>query len=146
MPEYVKPIEYHLTMDPNLKTGRFNGNVKIYLNITKATDTITLHSHLLNIHSVEFKANSKIQVSWIFLLKMPFLIWLLIKKNFLQAKYTISPKEQFLNVILSQIVPPSDTYSLEISFNGDLTDRIVGFYRSSYTSANKEQRYIYYIF
>lgn len=52
-------------MEPDLQTGRFKGNVKISLSITKPTDTITLHSHGLMIENIEFKtdSNSHIPVS-----------------------------------------------------------------------------------
>lgn len=52
------PIYYDLLIHPDLtpgdENGGFNGTVVITLDIKEPTDTITLHSHELNIQSVKF--------------------------------------------------------------------------------------------
>lgn len=56
LPKDLVPWKYHLKLRPHLYSDKpsefyFNGSVEILLNVTKATDVITLHYRNLNISS-----------------------------------------------------------------------------------------------
>ncbi|CAH2076272.1 unnamed protein product, partial [Iphiclides podalirius] len=50
LPRNVKPVNYKLTLEPNLRNKTFDGIVQISLNILEPTETIIIHSKDLIIH------------------------------------------------------------------------------------------------
>lgn len=134
LPSEIRPILYTLHLHPDLKTKTFTGNVSIQLQITKPINYIALHSKKLTISQTILERNAsslgtadgsggrQLQT-------VP--IWQTFDHP--EFEYWITEVEKPLDV---------GDYVLALTFNGSLTDRIVGFYQSSYFDKQKnETRY-----
>ncbi|KAL5285219.1 ENPEP.2 family protein [Megaselia abdita] len=127
LPSEIKPKRYDLYLHPNLKTKTFSGKVTIELDVLKPISFIPVHSKYLNITteglwrvSKNGEDKKKIEPSLTF--------------NHEKFEYWIT---EFTDVL------ESGEYAITYNFNGSLTDRIVGFYQSSYLDeATNETRYI----
>ncbi|CAG9785493.1 unnamed protein product [Diatraea saccharalis] len=104
----VRPTHYNLFLRPDLKTGHFEGKVKIDITTKEEKNYINLHTKFLDITSVKvFKNDEEIEV----------------------VKYNeIKQIEQIL--INFDKTLDRGVYKIEIDFNGDLTQSFVGFYLS----------------
>lgn len=102
---------YDLYLNPNVYTGKFSGYNLISLNILENTKTITLHSHLLTISKVQvFDGETEIKSS-----------------------FELEQLREFLIVKTEQELVVSDgRYKLRIEFNGQMDNKIIGLYSSSY--------------
>ncbi|CAH1108047.1 unnamed protein product [Psylliodes chrysocephalus] len=115
LPGMVKPILYELYFYPNLSTGLFKGKVDISVDILSTTDSISLHSHTLNIDNVHISSEN--------------------------GTYSLDQSYQLLTIRKtdqSNFTPGKE--NLQIEFSGDMKNRIVGLYTSSYKDANGESR------
>ncbi|CAG9829478.1 unnamed protein product [Diabrotica balteata] len=117
LPDTVKPLLYDLYLYPDLKTGLFRGKVNISLEILKETESVSLHSKGLNIANVKVASQP--------------------------GTFTIEKTYDLLNIKRkdnSKFIPGFD--NVEIEFDGDMKNRIVGLYTSSYTTSSGEKRQI----
>ncbi|CAH2108175.1 unnamed protein product [Euphydryas editha] len=104
----VRPSHYKLLLNPDLKTGLFQGNVKIDVNFKDKKNFLSLHTKFLDINDVKvYKDVTEINVA-----------------KFLEIKSL----EQLLILFDNDLSPGN--YLLCIKFNGNLTRNIVGFYLS----------------
>ncbi|XP_057652415.1 glutamyl aminopeptidase-like isoform X2 [Diorhabda carinulata] len=117
LPDSVKPLLYDLYLYPDLKTGLFRGKVNITIDILSETDTISVHSNFLSIDSVKLSSESAI--------------------------FTLEKTFELLNIKKSDnSIFKSGIENVEIEFNGDMKNRIVGLYTSSYKTSTGENRQI----
>ncbi|XP_060840151.1 glutamyl aminopeptidase-like isoform X1 [Rhopalosiphum padi] len=113
---YVRPQQYSINLFPNLEQGSFVGSVDISIVLDTAQSYIKLHSKGLNIK--ETKLNSSSVTSFLY------------------------PEHEFLVIVPNEELNAGE-YKLQLSFEGSLLNKIVGFYRSVYTdSKSLEQHYI----
>ncbi|XP_060840148.1 glutamyl aminopeptidase-like [Rhopalosiphum padi] len=113
---YVRPQQYSINLFPNLEQGSFVGSVDISIVLDTAQSYIKLHSKGLNIK--ETKLNSSSVTSFLY------------------------PEHEFLVIVPNEELNAGE-YKLQLSFEGSLLNKIVGFYRSVYTdSKSHEQHYI----
>lgn len=126
LPRDIRPRKYQLRLQPDLKNKTFSGNITIRLEVLKPISYIPLHSKLL---TVETKNVEKLDEE-------------------LKPLRTITPSLTFehpqLEYWVTEFAEPLEVgnYSIQLSFNGSLVDRIVGFYQSSYLDKErKEKRY-----
>lgn len=111
LPTTVVPISYDLSLHPYLEAGTFDGKVSISLQINEPTNIVMLHSNGLTINDV--------------------------KINEIDAEYTLDTQYELLVITTEDEL--EDTAQLDISFNGDMKNRIVGLYVSSYTEGEEER-------
>ncbi|XP_019765987.2 glutamyl aminopeptidase isoform X2 [Dendroctonus ponderosae] len=112
LPTNVKPALYDLFLYPDLQTGLFKGSVIISLAVSGQASSIVLHSNGLNITKV------------------------LVNEE--QADFNVEPAYEIVTITRkdgSNFTSLSDV--LNIEFNGDMKNRIVGLYTSSYSSDGK---------
>lgn len=115
LPESVKPLLYDLYLYPDLKTGLFRGKVNISIEILSETDTITVHSNFLSIDSVKVSSEN--------------------------VKFALEKSYELLNIKKSDSSTfKIGTENVEIEYNGDMKNRIVGLYTSSYKTSTGEKR------
>ncbi|XP_026815475.1 glutamyl aminopeptidase-like [Rhopalosiphum maidis] len=113
---YVRPQQYFINLFPNLEQGSFVGSVDISIVLDTAQSYIKLHSKGLNIK--ETKLNSSSVTSFLY------------------------PEHEFLVIVPNEELNAGE-YKLQLSFEGSLLNKIVGFYRSVYTdSKSHKQHYI----
>ncbi|SCV03324.1 LAME_0H09516g1_1 [Lachancea meyersii CBS 8951] len=110
LPTNVRPVHYDLSVEPDFDTFKFDGNVKIDLQVNDCSkDTIQLNTLEIDINSaqigtqkaVKWDIDTEAQVAT---LEFP--------KGFLKDKKTVT---------------------LELSFTGTLNDNMAGFYRAKFT-------------
>lgn len=86
-----------------------------------ATDTITLHSNSLDIDTKSVVvANSGENVVPV-------------------SSVTFDPKKELMYVKSTENFKPGDEYVLTIPFTGNITDDLVGYYKSSYVDKENNQ-------
>lgn len=114
LPAGIHPTMYNLTLRPNFQTRMFEGSVSIYLNVSKPISFVAVHSKKLSVVTESLLKNvpsGDINVE-------------------IANTFEYPEKEYWV----TELARPSDAgeYILNLSFGGKLTDRIVGFYQSSY--------------
>lgn len=109
LPSTAKPSVYDLYLYPDLQTGDFSGKIIIDLEVLEATNAIVLHSNLLTIDSVSYGDGNA-------------------------ATATLDADYELLEIRRAdglQFSPGQENVTIE--FSGDMKNRIVGLYTSSYT-------------
>ncbi|MHB8262187.1 MAG: M1 family metallopeptidase [Acidimicrobiales bacterium] len=109
-----EPVRYKLYLVPDLQSGSFRGNVRIEGRTVWPTDIIELHAADLNITAASTDragiAGSPITLDY-------------------------DPDAQVVKLKFSETVEPGDIV-LAMEFSGDLTDKLRGFYLSSYKDSD----------
>ncbi len=109
MPDNIRPVNYNLTITPDLDHFRFNGQVII-----------------------EFEADAPVAQVALDILELA--VW---QCRFINAHtdhscaFTLIPAEESLKVNLPQ--PTQGRFKLQIDYSGKINDQMAGFYRSGYT-------------
>lgn len=113
IPSYVKPIDYDILITPNLKAGLFDGTVAISFQLTDLGSYIPIH-----VKNLEVMSSSLVEENG---QPVPVRIVHCVKNQF----WVLTPLE-------NQKSFQPGIYKLDLSFKGNLTGKIVGFYRSLY--------------
>lgn len=122
LPENVRPSEYHLWLYPNLSSGIFYGRVTIIIDVTSVQSYIAVHIKEVQITTSKLTVNNE-------------------QGTEIQFKDCFEyPKNEFWICEFEDSIQP-DTYKLYFEFNGKLTNKIVGFYRSTYKHPDGAERY-----
>ncbi|XP_036146513.1 glutamyl aminopeptidase-like isoform X2 [Monomorium pharaonis] len=127
LPKEVVPIHYDLYLHPKLQEGTFTGKATILIDVRDNRRFIALHQKDLNITSAKLETyglneNQEITISSI---SKP-------------TKY-----ETFVISTENDINPGK--YNLNLEFDGNLKDKIVGFYSSKYKDKKNTSNNIRYI-
>lgn len=120
LPSEIKPVAYKLLLHPNLETSTFSGRVAIDIIVHKEISYVAVHSKALTITKTNLE-----------------------KKNFtasipIYQTYEKPEFQQWITETETPLIPGEYTISFE--FNGDLKNRIVGFYESVYTDKKTNKR------
>ena len=121
LPGNVLPTKYSLTLTPTLTDFTFSGHETIDIQVTESTDRIAVNAIELEIADVQITLEDGTSLT---------------------AK-DISLDEKFETATFTfDRDIPTGTAALHINFTGMLNDQLRGFYRSQYTSAEGEKRYL----
>ncbi|TID29521.1 hypothetical protein CANINC_001916 [Pichia inconspicua] len=120
LPTNVKPLHYDLKLEPLFDTFKFNGEVKIDLNVNEETDFITLHT-------VELELLDHFVINGSETLK--------------PSDVVHDEEEQTTTFKFSNTFKKGTKIQLYIKFIGELNDKMSGFYRSSYQE-NGQTKYL----
>lgn len=115
LPTEIKPTLYNLLLRPDFETKTFYGNISIHLNVNKPISYVAVHSNKLSITETSLVKNAADGGV----------------HNVTIADSFDYPEKEFWVTELPEPLSIGD-YVLNLTFNGSLTDRIVGFYQSSY--------------
>eukprot|EP00756_Hemistasia_phaeocysticola_P041911 Hpha_TRINITY_DN16941_c0_g2::TRINITY_DN16941_c0_g2_i1::g.56902::m.56902/K08776/NPEPPS; puromycin-sensitive aminopeptidase len=121
LPGKVTPVEYSLTLTPDLERFVFKGDVDIAVEVHEPTAVVTLHS----LHLIHFSARfcgadgTKLEASSI----------------------AAHPKDQTVQFTFDSTLPKG-LGTLSVSFQGRHDDRMFGFYRSKYTTLKGETKHL----
>jgi tricorn protease interacting factor F2/3 len=113
----IRPLKYRIQLTPDLVNFRFGGNVDILLEASRAVDTITLNILDMAVWSCRLKLN----------------------QNFVNCSYRVDPQKEELHITLPQTL--TGGIRLQIAYEGQINDKMAGFYRSAYRQ-NGETRFI----
>ena len=120
LPETARPSKYRIKLQPDLKNFTFDGEQSVDLLILEATSTIVLNSIDLEISNTTLHANGTTLTS---------------------KSVTIDKDAETATLEFGETIQPGDA-RLEMVFTGGLNDKLMGFYRSEYTSQDGETRYL----
>jgi puromycin-sensitive aminopeptidase len=120
LPETARPSKYRIKLQPDLKNFTFDGEQSVDLLILEATSTIVLNSIDLEISNTTLHANGTTLTS---------------------KSVTIDKDAETATLEFGETIQPGDA-RLEMVFTGELNDKLMGFYRSEYTSQDGETRYL----
>lgn len=122
LPGNVVPIHYHVTMEPNFETFTYEGIVVVEVDVVEDTTSISLNTLELELHSTKITAGETVISS--------------------EPDVSYNEDSQTTKVSFQQIIPKGTSAKLEISFTGQLNDKMAGFYRSSYKSADGSEAFL----
>ncbi|KAF2149807.1 hypothetical protein K461DRAFT_230575 [Myriangium duriaei CBS 260.36] len=122
LPTNVKPIHYHLTLEPNLTSFEYEGKVVIDLDVKEDTKSISLNSIDIDFLKTEVHSGSK---------NIP-----------LAGELEYNKDTQTNTVNLKETISAGSKVQLTHIFKGHLNDTMAGFYRSSYKDAKGEEKYM----
>ncbi|KAF2405417.1 hypothetical protein EJ06DRAFT_535325 [Trichodelitschia bisporula] len=122
LPKNVKPLHYHLTLEPNLSTFEYEGEVVIDLDVVEDTNSISLNSIGLKIHSTAVHAGDTVVSA--------------------SPSLTYDKDSQTTKISFAETIPAGTKAKLVQKFTGTLNDSMAGFYRSSYKKADGSTGYM----
>ncbi|KAI1189063.1 peptidase family M1-domain-containing protein [Nemania serpens] len=111
LPTNVIPRHYDVTLEPDFEKFTFEGKVVIDFDVQEETQSISLHSIEIDIHSAHIKSGGAVVTS--------------------SSAITYDESTQVSKIDLKDAVHKGKI-QLEIEFTGQLNDSMAGFYRSTY--------------
>lgn len=111
----VRPSHYTLTIAPDLDAASFAGRVEIVVWASVEVTSITLHALDLEITTAAVSAGDRA----------------------IEATVTVDPADETATLHLSSPLPAGEAV-IDLSFTGELNDKLVGFYRSTYSTPDGE--------
>ncbi|KAJ2549967.1 hypothetical protein EV175_004244 [Coemansia sp. RSA 1933] len=121
LPTNVTPTHYDLFLAPDLDKLTYTGKVGIKLRINEATDKIVLHANELEIKDVHL-ASADLEAE--------------------ATSVALEKDDETLHLSFAKQVPAGSEATLTISFSAILNDLMVGFYRSTYTDAQGNTKFM----
>lgn len=122
LPKDLIPERYQVYLHPNLTTFDFHGGVKIDITCKNPTRNILLHMKRLNITSYGVDDASGNHLSVL---------------RVAQSKKL----EQYL-VEMNEELKKGEKYTIQLDFNGHLSDTMAGFYKSSYKTKSGQMKHM----
>ena len=121
LPTKVRPTLYTLTLEPDLESFTFAGSETIAIEVDEPTSVITMNSAEIAVQfaTLSLPDGSEIQPESI----------------------TFDEEKETVAFAFAETVPVGAA-DLSIEFTGELNDKLRGFYRSSYTDVNGNQRWM----
>ncbi len=121
VPANVKPWKYRITLEPDFSTFTFTGSERIQIDILSPTTSITLNSIEIAIQSCSITLSDGTELA---------------------AQSTLLNEEDETASFQFGVVLPAGEATLSIEFTGELNDKLRGFYRSSYTDIDGNERFM----
>ncbi|KAL2013371.1 hypothetical protein VTN00DRAFT_896 [Thermoascus crustaceus] len=122
LPTNVKPLHYDLTLEPNFEKFTYEGTVIIDLDVVEDTNSISLNSNQIDIHSTTILVGGSVVAS--------------------NPEISYNKESHITTVKFADTIPAGSKAQLKHTFTGYLNDNMAGFYRSSYKDKNGETKYI----
>ncbi|KAF2350322.1 Peptidase M1 membrane alanine aminopeptidase N-terminal, partial [Trinorchestia longiramus] len=122
IPTNTIPRHYDLYLHPDLETGTFKGTVDILVEVTSPMTFLVTHCKNMNITQTE-------------------VVSLASNKSVELVEYFEYKPNEFW-VMRPRVALKPGSYSIKLAFDGSLENKIVGFYKSVYTTAGGEKRSI----
>ena len=121
LPANVKPCRYRLVLRPDLDAFTFSGEETVEVEILAPAARITLNAAELEIGAAALRRDGGAPV--------------------VAHSVTLDAAAETVTLDFGRILSPG-LAQLDLSFTGVLNDRLVGFYRSEYQTADGETRYL----
>ena len=151
LPQTLFPVSYKIELKTDLKLFQVKGNAKILVTCAKSTANIILHLKEINVSkSAVFEKNHKVQdvsATWgEGVIEEEGLIERSKEKNTDRQLSVIGTmKNKTLEMFLIEVqedLTPQRNYEIYMEFEYPLTDKLIGFYRSSYKTRSGQKRLV----
>ena len=119
LPRAVRPRRYDLTISPDLAQATFTGSVDIDVDIVEPVSTVTLNAIDLEIDNA----------------------WISVDGTRQDVAILLDPATERLSLTVDSVLDPGPAV-VSVLFQGELNDKLRGFYRSSFTNEGGQQRII----
>lgn len=117
----VVPEKYDLFFEPDFEHAEFEGSETIVIKVVRGTKTIVLHARDLSIFDASVARRGG-------------------KDAFVKLDIALDRDSQSLTLSSNNLLPPGD-YDLALKFRGKLSEKLAGFYMSSFKDkSGKEQK------
>jgi len=116
LPKNVRPLSYDVYLKPDFKTFTFEGDVKITVEVLEDTSEIILHTNKQNISLITVSETDT-------------------ELNITEAN--IDYDKHFLIINSTSNFSADTEYTISITFTATLSEDMIGFYRSSYSTGNE---------
>ena len=113
----VNPINYRICLEPDLENFRFRGSTEILIKVSKPVNEISLNALELSIRSCKVSLDGEL----------------------VDCPFFVDPKREEIRVSLPKEM--DGKIDLKIDYEGEINNKMAGFYRSKYVVDGKE-RYI----
>jgi puromycin-sensitive aminopeptidase len=120
LPETARPSKYRIKLHPDLTNFTFGGEQTVDIQVLEPTSTIILNAIDLDISGVILHANGTTLTT---------------------RSVSFDKDAETATLDFGETIQPGDA-RLEMAFKGELNDKLMGFYRSEYTSQDGETRYL----
>ena len=120
LPTSVRPVKYRIELHPDLERFTFRGSESIVIEVVEQTAVIMLNAVELQVESASLHREGSATTA---------------------KQITFDEPRQEVILDFGDTIAPGQA-TLEVSFSGKLNDKLHGFYRSQYTSADGQQRYL----
>jgi puromycin-sensitive aminopeptidase len=120
LPESSRPSKYRIKLQPDLKNFTFDGEQSVDIQVLEPTSKIVLNSVDLKINSATLHAMGT---------------------TLTNPSISMDKDAETATLDFGETIQPGDAL-LEMAFTGELNDKLMGFYRSEYTSQDGETRYL----
>ncbi len=120
LPRTVVPSRYDITIEPDLDGGTFSGSEAVTVEVLEQTDDVVVNAEELEITEAWLEDGDG---------------------NRITASVTMDKEAERAHLGLDTPVDPG-SYTLRASFHGTLNDKLVGFYRSTFTDGEGAKRVI----
>ncbi len=117
LPSHISPINYNLTIKPDLESFTFSGNEIIKIKIENEVNKITLHLKDIDIETAKISSKGKIEQ--------------------FAKKIIYNKKNETVTLFFKNKI--KGNCELHLSFIGIINDNLRGFYRSKYILNDKEK-------
>jgi len=117
LPTSVVPSHYELHLVPDLDAATFSGTQAVTVEVHESVDELVLHALDLEIDR----------------------IWLERDGQRIEAAATLSPETETVEIALAEAAGPG-AWVLHSEFRGELNDKLVGFYRSTFVDHEGQTR------
>ncbi|KAJ5032783.1 uncharacterized protein L3040_009375 [Drepanopeziza brunnea f. sp. 'multigermtubi'] len=118
LPAHTKPLHYNITLEPDFTTFKYRGSVVIDLDVVEDTDSISVNTLELEILSTKVISGVDTVVS-------------------ASPSLTYDEDSQTTKVAFEgKTLKKGSKAQLLMTFNGELNDKMAGFYRSTYKNAD----------
>lgn len=126
LPSNLVPEKYLVQLHPNLKTFKFKGSVEMLVKCNKKTNSVIFHAKHMDLTKIKlYKVNGEAKK---------------LGPSLTLGKIAESSKLEMYSVEVPEGLEPEQRYIIYVEFNSSLTDKLYGFYKSSYKNKNGETR------
>ena len=120
LPESSRPSKYRIKLQPDLKNFTFDGEQTVDIQVLEPTSKIVLNAIDLKISTATLHAMGT---------------------TLNNPSISMDKDSETATLDFGETIQPGDA-RLEMAFTGELNDKLMGFYRSEYTSQDGETRYL----
>jgi len=118
IPDAIKPLHYTIALRVDLSRWYYTGRTSVYFNLTEPAYQIPIHSNDLNITAVHILQGYD---------------------TFNILDVIVDTDYEFLRIYPEQVLEPG-IYRLIVDFNGTVSNKLWGFYRSSWVDEDGEEQ------